>query len=433
MRSQIIFMSFALIVLSVCWQYAEAEPTKWVYEAETSPRGWSEAAVTVKDPDASGGMARVSQIATSRRGNVAFAGPMTMEQPPGTYRVVFRLKVEDNTNPEIVARLNIWQEGLGIVVTQDIKASEFMVSGKYQDFTLEFTRAPGGLVSCFVNWQSGYGDTPEPIGTPTWYDKVTFEQVHVFSAIELDKLYPQVWQPAIHDWPTRQGPLRMLLVRGPQTPWFKIEEAAVLLPVAEIRRSNFGITLPSGDYQITGSFPKTKKELFKFDVVVLIDVDAYALRVERRQMLVDFVRSGGGLLVCGGPYAYGKGRYTGTELEDVLPVLSGGAWDWKSSSTPTPISPAGKHEVTDGINWKPVPYVLWYHTAKVRQDATIVLKAGNDPLLVVGTVGKGRSAALLATALGKVQADQIAFWEWPEWRQTMANTLRWLAGREVAP
>lgn len=429
-RCRLLWPAVVLPILGVGWTHADAGSTTWIYEAETSPRGWSEAAVTVKDPDASGGLARVSRPAISRRGNVAFACPMTMEQPPGNYRVVFRLKVEDNTNPDPVAKLNVWQEGLGNVVSSEVKASEFAAVGKYQDFPLEFTRAPGGLVACSITALAGYGDTPEPIGTTTWYDKVTFEQVRAFTAAEIRERFPQSWQPQVLHWPAHQGPLRVLVVRGPQAPWFRVEEAAALLPLAEIRRSNFGITISSGDYQITGSFPQTREELFQFDVVVLLDVDAFALRVQRRQMLADFVRAGGGLLVCGGPYAYGRGRYVGTELEDVLPVSSDGPWDWKSA--PSPISPAGKHEITSGIKWKPAPEVLWYHAAKVRPRAKVVLKAGKDPLLIVGTTGKGRSAALLATALGKSAAPSTPFWDWPAWQQTMANTLRWLAGRKLS-
>ena len=155
MNSKVISSSLALTVLSICWQQAEAGSTKWVYEAEIGPRSHSEVAQAIKDRDASGGMARIAYRETSRQGQVAFAGPMTMEQPPGTYRVVFRAKVEDNTNSDTVLRLSVWQEGLGMVVTRDVKASDFAASGKYQDFTLEFTRVPGGLVSTYIYWRGG--------------------------------------------------------------------------------------------------------------------------------------------------------------------------------------------------------------------------------------------------------------------------------------
>jgi uncharacterized membrane protein len=363
---------------------------------------------------------------------------MTMEQPPGTYRVIFRAKVADHTNSDTILRFKVWQEGLGMVATRDVKASDFTASGKYQDFTLEFTRAPGGLVCTYIHWMGGYGDAPVPVGVNTWIDKVTFELNHAFSAAEISERFPQAWRPAIPDRPENKGPLRILFLRGPLYPWFQLEEAAALLSVGEINRCNFDITmrwlpnrmLRSADYLINGAFPKTREKLFKFDVVALIDVDAYALKPQRRQMLADFVRAGGGLLVCGGPFAFGKGRYAGTELEDVLPVLTKGPWDWKLPAVPVAISRAGNHPVSAGIEWEPMPYLHYYHTADVRPGAAVVLKAGKDPLLVAGTTGKGRSVALLATPLGEVKDGQVPFWEWPSWRQTMANTMRWLANRK---
>jgi uncharacterized membrane protein len=244
-----------------------------------------------------------------------------------------------------------------------------------------------------VRWFGGYGDTPEPVGTTTWFDKAAFELVHEFTPAELAERYPQAWQPQVSDRPARTGPLRLLLVRGPQAPWFRLEEAAARLPAPEIRRCNFDVTVMSGDYRISGVFPATREELFQFDVVALLDVDALALGAPRRQMLADFVRAGGGLLVCGGPYAYGKGRYAGTELEAVLPVQSAGPWDWLAA--PARISRARAHELVGDVPWKPAPFVFWFHTAKANRDATVVLKAGKHPLLVAGAAGKGRSVAWL--------------------------------------
>ena len=436
MRKQSIIITslFLLLVfgVSVFTCLAEAGETSWVSEGESSPRGFSEVSSAIKDPDASGGVAKVCYPATSRRGSVAYAGPMTIEQPPGIYNAVFRLKVEDHTNKEVVANLTVWQEGLGIIANRGVQANEFKASGKYQNFAVKFTRAPGGYVACYINWRGGYGDTLEPIGTTLWIDKVTIKQVHKFTKAELEEQYPQAWQPKTYKRAAIKGPLRVLIVRGPQYPWFRIEEALALLPTSStsIRRCNFASKIRDGDVHIAGTFPATREKLFEFDVVVLVDVDALALGVTRRQMINDFVRSGGGLLVCGGPFAYGKGRYQKTALEGVMPVLSNGPWDWKSVSSP--IVPAGANGITDGLKWKPSPYVLWYHTARLRPDAVTVLKAGNDPLLVTGRIGKGRSAALLATALGKAKPGETAFWDWPSWPRTVANTLRWLAGRKLS-
>jgi len=67
--------------------------------------------------------------------------------------------------------------------------------------------------------------------------------------------------------------------------------------------------------------PGTATDLARYGAVVLEDVSA--LQVTRPQMeaLRDYVRDqGGGLVVVGGPHAFGVGGYSRTPLEEVLPV-----------------------------------------------------------------------------------------------------------------
>jgi Mg-chelatase subunit ChlD len=67
--------------------------------------------------------------------------------------------------------------------------------------------------------------------------------------------------------------------------------------------------------------PSKLSDLQRFDAVVLQDISASTLSLDQQATLREFVRSlGHGLLTIGGANSYGLGNYTGTPLEEVLPV-----------------------------------------------------------------------------------------------------------------
>jgi Mg-chelatase subunit ChlD len=67
--------------------------------------------------------------------------------------------------------------------------------------------------------------------------------------------------------------------------------------------------------------PGTATALAGYEAVVLEDVSALNLSRPQMEALKDYVRDlGGGLVVVGGPHAFGVGGYARTPLEEVLPV-----------------------------------------------------------------------------------------------------------------
>lgn len=72
--------------------------------------------------------------------------------------------------------------------------------------------------------------------------------------------------------------------------------------------------------QLTSGFPSTKPALFRYDVVVLANVEAASLTREQQSQLEQFVAvRGGGLVVFGGRAFEARGL-VGTPLEHVVPV-----------------------------------------------------------------------------------------------------------------
>ena len=79
------------------------------------------------------------------------------------------------------------------------------------------------------------------------------------------------------------------------------------------------------DQQALAHFPVKREELFRFDVVILGDVNLTYLSGSILDNLREFVRSkGGGLLMIAGPH-FNPLTYQGTELEVLLPVGLNGA------------------------------------------------------------------------------------------------------------
>jgi len=88
--------------------------------------------------------------------------------------------------------------------------------------------------------------------------------------------------------------------------------------------ANLGAALRASGYLVdtfaADRAPANLAELVNYDAIVLVDVPAEALGA-RSAILQSYVRDlGRGLLSIGGERAYGPGGYTGTPLEELLPV-----------------------------------------------------------------------------------------------------------------
>ena len=67
--------------------------------------------------------------------------------------------------------------------------------------------------------------------------------------------------------------------------------------------------------------PATADKLDAYDAVVISDVDRHDFTEQQMQAVATYVRDlGGGFLMAGGENTYGKDGYTGSTLEEVLPV-----------------------------------------------------------------------------------------------------------------
>ncbi len=190
-------------------------------------------------------------------------------------------------------------------------------------------------------------------------------------------------------------------------------------------------------------FPFTAADLARFDCVILSDIGANTLLLHpdtfskskvlpnRLHAIRDYVANGGGFIMVGGYLTFqgidAKGQYAGTAIEDILPVTLSRADD--RAEAPQGIAPhvaRPDHPIVSGLEpqW---PDLLGYNRLTVKPEGELVATAGEDPLLVAGRYGKGRSVAF-ASDCGPHWAPP-PFVEWAGYQRLWTQIADWAAGR----
>jgi uncharacterized membrane protein len=190
------------------------------------------------------------------------------------------------------------------------------------------------------------------------------------------------------------------------------------------------------------SFPETAAELGEYDVVVLSDIGYNTLaippetfgdgtrRPDRLRLIDEFVRDGGGLLMIGGYLSFqgidGRANYAGTVVEDALPVTMQRTDDRVERSDgayPDVVDPDHPVLADTQDDW---PDFLGYNRFEADEDARELVRIDEDPLLVVGDHGSGRSAAFASDCAP--HWGPMEFVEWESYPTLWADLVRWLAG-----
>lgn len=190
-------------------------------------------------------------------------------------------------------------------------------------------------------------------------------------------------------------------------------------------------------------FPMTMESLNEFDVICLSDIGANTLLLHpdtwgkgisvpnRLKLLAEWVRSGGGLMMCGGYYSfsgiYGAAKYYRTPLESILPVDIYTFDD--RVETPEGGQPKvlkSNHPIVEdmGDNW---PNLLGFNELKLKPSAELLVEIVDHPLLSVMQVEKGRTLAW-ASDIGPHWCP-TEFAEWSGYQKLWTNAVRWLANR----
>jgi uncharacterized membrane protein len=216
--------------------------------------------------------------------------------------------------------------------------------------------------------------------------------------------------------------------------------------VKALKGSEFELTyMPA--HEAAEQLPFEMAGLDPYDAIILSDIGANTLLLppevwlhsrtvpNRLKLLKAWVEKGGGLLMVGGYFSFqgidGKARWRRTAVEDTLPVTCL-PYDDRIEMPEGTVAEivAGDHPVMAGLTGQPWPPLLGVNEVELRQGAGVELVArlpqdqGGFPLLVLGSHGKGRTAAWTSD-IGPHWLSP-AFCAWEGYGRLWTNILGWL-------
>jgi uncharacterized membrane protein len=196
------------------------------------------------------------------------------------------------------------------------------------------------------------------------------------------------------------------------------------------------------NHLVPSTFPNTAEGLKDYDAIILSDIgaDTFLLHPEtltksiRRpntlKVIGEYVAQGGGLLMVGGFMSFsgfgGNACYHNTVFADVLPVKMLGYDD--RVECPEGINPdvAAQHAVLDGIgsDW---PHFLGYQRLIAKPGAEVLLTAGDDPFLILGSHGDGRVAAFASDCSPHWGPPEFVGWQ--HYSRFWSQLANWLGAK----
>jgi uncharacterized membrane protein len=193
---------------------------------------------------------------------------------------------------------------------------------------------------------------------------------------------------------------------------------------------------------VDARMPSTVETLRQHAVIALSDVGSNTFLLGRQtfvhgqvapdllELITAYTSGGGGLVMVGGYMSFGgidgKAGYGKTCLQEVLPVsvLPGDDRVEKPAGVVPTVHMPG-HPTVAGVAG-PWPRLLGYNRLTARPPGQVVASCGADPLLAVGTYGRGRSVAF-ASDLGPHWAP-TGFTSWEGYPELWDGVASWAAG-----
>jgi uncharacterized membrane protein len=197
---------------------------------------------------------------------------------------------------------------------------------------------------------------------------------------------------------------------------------------------------------VPAEFPESADALGAYDVVVFSDVGynsmifypgltppyQYPLGPDRCQLVADFVANGGGFVMVGGYLSFagfnGIARWHDTVIEDVLPVAISPYDDRVevvSGYRFEIVDP--EHPIVAGLDWDSATFTMCgYNRVTAKHGTHLVARRGDDPFIVTGRYGKGRTAIFASHFAPHWAGD---FVRWDGYARFWTQMFRWLGSQ----
>jgi uncharacterized membrane protein len=191
-------------------------------------------------------------------------------------------------------------------------------------------------------------------------------------------------------------------------------------------------------------YPLTTEALADYGCLILSDIGVNTLLLhpdtfersvplpDRTLAIRDYVSRGGGLIMVGGYLTFagieGRAHWAGTPVEEALPVeISIGDDRVEVPAGTRPVVREPSHPIVAGLGgeW---PALLGYNRVQPRTGASVVVTLGQreDPLIVAGSFGHGRSAAFTSDC-GPHWCPP-PFMDWEGYARLWQQLVAWVAG-----
>jgi len=166
--------------------------------------------------------------------------------------------------------------------------------------------------------------------------------------------------------------------------------------------------------ELKDGFPRTREELFKYDALIVGNIQAAYFTHVQQQLIQDFVNlRGGNLLMLGGSNTLSDGGWMNTVVNDVLPVHlfdkgSSKGTSFHRAQAQVVLTPRGQreswlkladNELDNVKQWNSLPLLADYQdvgTLKPAASSLLSIKFENreQPLFVTQTYGRGHASTL---------------------------------------
>jgi len=194
---------------------------------------------------------------------------------------------------------------------------------------------------------------------------------------------------------------------------------------------------------IDSKMPSTTEDLDTYDVIAISDVGANSfqlpsaaftrsiLTADKSSSIRDFVEGGGSVFMIGGYLSFSgidaKARWGRSLLADVLPVKIMDIDDRVERPSGVSGRTTAQHPVTAGLNsiWPPL---LGFNEVVAKDGAEVLAEIDGHPLLVLGTFGKGRSAAFTSDIAPHWAPE--GFTSWDGYSVLWDQLVTWLANKQ---
>ena len=171
-------------------------------------------------------------------------------------------------------------------------------------------------------------------------------------------------------------------------------------------------------------FPSTYERLLKNRLIVVSNISCQSLRDFRINMLADFVREGGTLLICGGFYTFGHGDFRGTAFDEFCPFEGMKPFEILKVEPGKPLKvtkTAIRDALSDGITVDANNEVAYLHVMKAKSDAKVLFHAGKYPVIAVRSYGKGKVIGCALTTMGEMPNP---WYDGAWWKEFVKNAAK---------